>query len=198
MAARVVGVASVLMTCLAVSKVISNAVWLFRVRPDPKGRKEGNAVITFKISDLPHGKRLGTEEYCEIHMDGSLPVEKNKTVKELEMPNFHLVNGRADISNLFPLIEKKLTKTETMVDRVENPVEDSHKCNLITTKEIPGPIDKEITVIGYFDGLRFNPKTVYLYHDVEAEDVFYGAVKAIAGGLIGVGLWGFIAYRCLA
>lgn len=198
MLVKVVGAYALFLSCLLGVKIIRNGIWLFRVRPDPKGRVNHNAAMTIKISDLPFGKRVSRVKQSEVHQIGSEIVMKNERISEaLEMPKFHLVGRSFDVSNLMPLIERKFAVTAAIFEKVEEPVEDSHVCNLISTNEILGTVDTQIAIMGRFDGSRFDPKTVYIYHDTTVKEVFDSCIKSIALCSILFPIMSYVSYVCL-
>lgn len=169
---KVLGIMLLIGSCLLIGIAVDDTVLLMRLRSGQY------ASTSFEISQLPFGKRLTGETCYEVHTVGRELITYTKTVRDLEMPTFHLVNN-IDISNLMPLIEKKMGEEVVRMVEVMNPVFKTYKADMVVTKEITGSDNEEITVIGKLYGLRFEIKSVYLYQGRKIGSIVIDKLRTI-------------------
>ena len=161
---------------IAICRFMDNLSKLHRIYPN----SEAKASKTIKVSDLPYGRRVSADKRCEMHTEvNQLLVEKNITVEPFVIPRFHLVNG-IDVSNLMGCINEQLGEDVLKPIEVVDPVSETHVCDMIKTREIPATDDSEITIIGFFNGLRFDTDVIYIYLDTSFDEVLRSCYKSVA------------------
>ena len=121
-------------------------------------------VTSFRVSQLPFGRQL-SEDVCRIiHAVNNVIVSDDRTSIALNMPDFYLING-VDISNLMPLIEREFGVNVTSVTEISGFVDNGFSICTCVTKVVLGSHNDIITVIGKLDGLKYDLRTVKVYHN---------------------------------
>ena len=174
---EMIGLLSVAGSCYSGKRFVDCMKLMYVIVASRRGMF-GNTMRNFEVSALPYGNRLSASQRFEVHLNGDQLTTRYKTTEPFEIPKVYMI-GDIDISNLIPLMEKELANEVSYSEKVIIPSSESHICDTIKRREIPGPSDGAIVIAGWFNGTRFDPESVYLFHNPKGYEEAHSVINSV-------------------